>query len=480
VSLAEACGWTLARSLLLALAAVPLAWWLRGRIAALGRHRRILLWTLLLVPFFTPALLTGFGYSQLSLSLVRQPGWNEALYAMLVGLRLVPVAALILSFAPPPPVSATALHCARLHAAGIRGGLARLRNVFPFIVRGPLRDAFPAAAVVFLLTFQEFETASLMGVTSWTVWLFDAQAGGLPLGESLRRTLLPTLCDAIVLGTFLAFAARSRLLPAAPSELPGRVSRRQSHAAWLFAVVACAVVTGVPLYRIGRDALRGVPALIEKPQLIGETAAAIGFGVVSGSAATLLAAGLRRLVAHRTSAMLRHTGATVAVACSLPGLLGSLVVSLATLWLFQQPVLSTVYDTPLPAVVALTLFLLPRALLLQMLFATVTPAAGVHLARILSVAGDAPRRRAAADLLWRLRVQRQFLAAGMLCIWGYLELTPVAILAPPGLMSAPVRLYNLMHYGRSYLVSALTLIAMLVPPLLLALLAGLRRLVRAR
>jgi ABC-type Fe3+ transport system permease subunit len=115
-----------------------------------------------------------------------------------------------------------------------------------------------------------------------------------------------------------------------------------------------------------------------------------------------------------------------------------------------------------------------------MLFATVTPAAGVHLARILSSAGDAPRRRAAADLLWRLRLRRQFLAAGMLCIWGYLELTPVAILAPPGLMSAPVRLYNLMHYGRSYLVSALTLIALLVPPLLLALLAGLRRLVRAR
>jgi ABC-type Fe3+ transport system permease subunit len=468
VSLAESCGWTLARSLLLALAAVPLAWWLRGRISALDRHRRILLWTLLLVPFFTPALLTGFGYSQISLSLVRYPGWNEALYAMLVGLRLV--AALILSFAPPPPVSATALHCARLLSAGIRDRLGRVRYVFPFIVRGPLRDAFPAAAIVFLMTFQEFETASLMGVTSWTVWLFDAQAGGLPLGESLRQSLLPTLSEAIVLGTFLAIAARSRLLPAARRQLPGRISPQQSQAACLLAVVACTIVTGVPLYRVGRDAFRGVPALVESPQMIGETAAAIGFGVSSGAAAMLLAAGFRTLVAHRTSAWRRHTGAALAIACSLPGLLGSLVVSLSTLWLFQQPLLSALYDTPLPAAIALTLFLLPRAVLLQLLFATIAPAAAVHLARVLSTA---------ADLLWRLKLRRQFLAAGMICIWGYLELTPVAILAPPGLISAPVRLYNLMHYGRSYLVSALTLIAMLVPPLLLALLAGLRRLVRS-
>jgi iron(III) transport system permease protein len=72
-------------------------------------------------------------------------------------------------------------------------------------------------------------------------------------------------------------------------------------------------------------------------------------------------------------------------------------------------------------------------------------------------------------------VRPQFLAAGILCLWGYLELTPVAILAPPGITSAPVRLYNLMHYGRSYVVSAMTLVAMAVPPLLLLVLALVRK-----
>ena len=478
MSLAAACGWTLARSLLLALIAAPIGWWLRDRISALDRRRRIVLWTLLLVPFFTPALLTGFGYSRLSLSLLRHPAWNELLYVTLIGLRLIPVATLLMSFAPPPPVSAMALHCARLRAAAIPGRLARLRYLSAFLVRGPVRDTFPAIAVVFLLVFQEFETASLMGATSWTVWLFDAQAGGLPLGESLQRSLWPAAIEAAVLGLFLTFAARSHLLPAARRPFAGRVSRRQDQAVGLFGVVACGVVTGVPLFRVGRDAIFGMASLLETPQMLGEIATAAGFGASSGAIAMLLAVGTRTLAANRPSVRVRRCGTAIGIALSVPGLFGSLIVSLLTVWLFQQSPLSMAYDTPLPAVAALTLFLLPRALLLQLLFATLTPTAGVHLAGLLSSADDAPRRRFAADLLWRLRWRQQFLAAGMLCIWGYLELTPVAILAPPGMTSAPVRLYNLMHYGRSYTVSALTLLAMLVPPLSLVLLVALRRLVR--
>jgi ABC-type Fe3+ transport system permease subunit len=480
VSLAASCGWTLARSLAVALVAAPIAWWLRDRISALDRRRQIVLWTLLLAPFFTPALLTGFGYSRLSLSLLRHPIWHELLYATLIGLRLIPVATLVMSFAPLPPVSATALHCARLRAAGARGRLARLRYLSPFLVRGPVRDTFPAFAVVFLLVFQEFETASLMGATSWTVWLFDAQAGGLLLGESLQRSFGPAAIEVVVLGIFLAFAARSHLLPAARRPFAGRVSRRQDQAVWLLAVVACGVVTGVPLFRVGRDAVFGITSLFETPQMLDEIATAVGFGVSSGTLAMLLAAGSRTLAANRPSEWARRCGTAIGIALSVPGLLGSLVVSLGTVWLFQQRPLAALYDTPLPAAVALTLFLLPRAMLLQMLFAALAPTAGVYLARLLSSADEGPRRKMAADLIWRLRWRQQFLAAGMLCIWGYLELTPVAILAPPGLTSAPVRLYNLMHYGRSYIVSALTLVAMLVPPLLLALSFALRRLVRIR
>jgi iron(III) transport system permease protein len=156
-------------------------------------------------------------------------------------------------------------------------------------------------------------------------------------------------------------------------------------------------------------------------------------------------------------------------------LLGSLIVSLLTLWLFQRPLLAGAYDTPLPAVTALVLYLLPWALLLQLVVGAATPRHGLHLARLLEAAPETDRRARGGELAWRLSRRNQFLAAGILCIWGYLELTPVAILAPPGVTSAPVRLYNLMHYGRSYVVSAMTLLAMLVPPLLLLTAGVLRR-----
>jgi iron(III) transport system permease protein len=472
VSLTAACAWTLGRSLVVPLLTVLLAAGLRRRLGGLGRRSRLVFWTLLLVPFFTPALLTGFAYAKFSLALVRHPEWNEALYAALLVARFVPVGMLILAFTPPAPVSAAALYCARLRARGIAGILGRVRFLAPFALRGPLRELLPALAIVFLLAFQEFETASLMATASWTVWLFDAQAGGLLLSESLRRAVLPAACEVLVVGLFAVYAVRGRLLPAARPQQTAPVSRGRDAAAWLTAIAACVAVTGVPLAVVGRDVRRGMAFLLESRQMLEEIAIATGFGLAAGLSAALLAAGLRRCCARRAAA-----GVTAALcfAAALPGLMGSLIVSLLVLWLFQRPPLAFLYDTTFPAVAALVLYLLPRALLLQLVVGAATPRPGLHLARLLEAAPEAHRRARGGELAWRLARRNQFLAAGILCIWGYLELTPVAILAPPGVTSAPVRLYNLMHYGRSYVVSAMTLLAMAVPPLLLLVAGALRR-----
>ena len=118
MNLAAACGWSLLRSLIVALVVVPLCWCVRQELAALSRRARAALWTLLLVPFFTPSLLTGYGYSSFSLALIRHPGWNEALYGLIVALKSIAVGVLVMHFAPPPPVSAQALHCAKLSMPG--------------------------------------------------------------------------------------------------------------------------------------------------------------------------------------------------------------------------------------------------------------------------------------------------------------------------------------------------------------------------
>ncbi len=528
MSLTAACGWTLCRAVLVALLVLPAAWGLRSRLDGMRPGQRTLLWTLLLTAFFTPALLTGYAYSKWSLALIRYPLWNEALYAALLTFRLIPVGGIILQFCPPPPLSPEGLHCARL-AAERSGGPVRLRFLLPFAMRGEMRNALPVFCVVWLLAFQEFETASLMGTASWTVWLFDAQAGGIILGESLDRALLPMACQLLVIGLFAVFALQSRRLPSARRREPGRVSPLRDAAAWGVAVAAAAVATFIPLMLLGRDAVQGISGMLRSREMVREIGIAGAFGLVSGLAAAALAYGVRRgmdrvrgaratvgddglqvdrgaktemapqprpLSPHEAAwggtlgsgergeangtRSLRNAGpgwimACVGLAAMLPGLLGSLVVSLVVLRAFQWPVLNTLYDTPLPAVVALVWYLLPRAVLLQLLFGALSRQSNAHAAALLAHSASVHQRRAGGELVWRLRWRYQFLAAGILCVWGYLELTPVAILAPPGMTSAPVRLYNLMHYGRSYVVAAMTLVAMAVPPAVLVAAGGVRR-----
>jgi iron(III) transport system permease protein len=474
VSLAAACGWTLLRGLVVALVAVPVSWWLRRRLAALGPPARTLLWGLLLVPFFTPALLTGYAYSNFALSLVRYPVWNEALYAALLVLRFVPVGTVLLSFVPPPPVTAEALYCARLNAGRRAGPVRRIRSLLPFLLRGPLYDMFPAAAVIFLLAFQEFETASLMGAASWTVWLFDAQAGGLTLGDTLRRGLWPAACETLVLAALVPFAARARFLTAAARRWPAPVSRGQQLAAWLFAAIACVAVTGLPLVLVGGDTLEGLAIVLGSRRVLDEMGVALGFGLASGTLAALAAYALLKWAVPPESPGMRCAARTAGFILLLPGLLGSLVVSLCVLWLLQADAFRPLRDTPAPVVAALVVFLLPRAVLLRMLCGAATPHQGLHLARLVASAPERGRQRAGSRLVWQLSQRRHVLAAGVLCVWGYLELTPASLLAPPGLRSAVVRLYEDMHYGRNAVLSTATLLTMLAPVTILLLGCALR------
>jgi hypothetical protein len=63
-------------------------------------------------------------------------------------------------------------------------------------------------------------------------------------------------------------------------------------------------------------------------------------------------------------------------------------------------------------------------------------------------------------------MRRHVLAAGLVCVWGYLELLPASILSPADMRSAVVRLYEDMHYGRNAVLSTTTLIVMLAPAVL--------------
>src|SRR5208337_1396076 len=93
------------------------------RVLALLADRRPLVrrvaWGLLLAPYFTPVLLTGYAYANFSLSLIHHPVINTIFYSALLWWKFTPIAAVILHFTP-PPISAEAIHCRRLTSAGCK------------------------------------------------------------------------------------------------------------------------------------------------------------------------------------------------------------------------------------------------------------------------------------------------------------------------------------------------------------------------
>ncbi|HTI50426.1 MAG TPA: hypothetical protein VL475_05725, partial [Planctomycetaceae bacterium] len=184
-ALAIACGWSLARSLVVALVAVPICLWLRRWLASLSGLTRRLAWGVLTLPFLFPSLLSGYAYANASLQLASSTWWNElvpgwsnpaqqwlanhnsALDEVLLGLlllvRSVPVGALLLTFAPRPSYSLAAWHCQRLSFGLPRNVTARARECLVYLCYGPFRAVLAAAGLVFLVSFQEFELPSLLG-----------------------------------------------------------------------------------------------------------------------------------------------------------------------------------------------------------------------------------------------------------------------------------------------------------------------------
>jgi ABC-type Fe3+ transport system permease subunit len=323
-----------------------------------------------------------------------------------------------------------------------------------------------ALALVFLFAFAEFEMASLLGIKTWTVSLFDAQAGGLVLSESLRRVLLPALCELAVLGAALAILFQAQRLPGRFDAARPSRSALVRGAAWAYLVVAAVVVSIVPLMIVLRGTWSGIGTLARDFVMSRDILSSLLFALVAAGCAYLLA-GL--FVGAKG-------GLSWACALSAPGLLGPLVLALIVLSVFQFSPLRKLYDTPLPLACALTLLFLPFALLLRMLLSAWRPNEALHAAELLRQSGDAPVRRRGERVVRFIRARGRFWVLFLLFTWAYFDLTASSILAPSKMTPVFVRLYNLMHYGQISVLSAMVCVAVCVPLLILAIAGGARAL----
>jgi len=466
MSLAEACAWSLVRGVTLALLATPLCFLWCRLISSLSRDFRRIAWTALLAPFVCPNLLVGYVYANYSLSLVHHPFWNELLYDFLIMLKLVPVGTSVAYFAPQPPISPQAMHARLLALGKSQWTPGAVLASLGFWLRGPLVTALPVAAVVFLLTFQEFQMVSLMGITaegfhtppSWTVWLFDAHVQGLMLRQSLQFAAAPALCEIVVIFVVLWGVLAQRDLAAAGRVSTRPVPRATAAALAAYAAIALVFVCGVPLWILAAEAVSGFTLLWENAALFRE----IGVGMLYAATAGLGAYGLAIVLLGRRLNLIRLG---VVLAACLPGLCGALAISLACSAMFQFGPLKSLYDTAIPLLAALVLWLLPRAIVIQLLLGTSGYSAAFHSVRLLAAAGS-KRGEDFRELLWRLKLRGHFWALTLVCFWGYLNMTAPSVLRPSGVAPAPLRLYDFMHYGRTSGLSAMV-VATLALPLLL-------------
>lgn len=444
MSMAEATGWSLLHACAVTVVTVVIARmvarWLKARPNSEGGEFRTSMqgfgWAILLAPLLTPTIVVGYAYANLSLALVRQPLINELLYVTLLTARLTPVAVLALYFAPRPPVSDTARYCARLVNA--EGREPRTRMIDPLSawslwIRGSARTVALAAAIVFLLAFGDFQLASLMSIPAWTVWVFDAQAGGLDLSSSLGYAMLPGAIEIAVLALAVGLlrGGKTDHGPQHPSHPSKPIVTATT---WTYLLIAAGIATAWPILYIGHDAWDGLSALTPRATVWSEVAMSMGHALPAATIALVAAV-----------ILVRRRWRIAAVAVSAPGLLGSLLLGLVILTLVQQ--LGPVYDTSLPMLAALVLLMMPVAVLVAVLLDVTRDREALFLARRIGVPGR--------GIVWRMVGRPRFWAIGLLFLLAVFDLGASYLLAPSGRTPVTVRLYNLMHYEQSAVLSAM-------------------------
>ena len=428
MSIVEATLFSLARAGTVALASLAILLAAGPGICAASRgFRSWALWVVaaaLLTPGFSIAFLFQLVFME------RSPGSREGLLAFLMFSRYA-AAALLVVWLTPAGTSAEAVHCLR----GCAATSWWRRRVWEMRAFG--RGLWLGCAVVFLLAFQEFEFATTWNMRAWTVSLFDAQVGGLSLGESLRLAALPFAIQAALIA-MLAICARPG---AAMPDVAGRLGSRG-------AIIVLPVVLALGF---AMSALVVVLEVVMAPQTFlrssvlalapwREIANSAGLSAVATIFAWLLAGWIEGRRGWRWL-------------FALPGLLGPLLCGLMLLALLQTPPLHLLRDTIFPAVLGLALVLLPFALLLRFGIGTTRDRPALHVARA------AGARRA----VWQLDGWPRLCALLLLFCFGYGDFTINALLAPPQFTSAGVRLLNLMHYGPSASLIVMFCLAFVVP-----------------
>ncbi len=467
LTLAAVCWWTLARAVVLCLLAWPVCRWIEQSFRMLPATWRPWYLAGLIAPACFPELLVGYAFRHFA---VARPDLAEGLCSALLLIRMIPVGTIALLATPRSGPDASAWHCRLLLN---RSGLSRFRlrtgrdwiELARCYWHGSLMRGLPAFGLMGIVAFQEFELAALLQTLSWTDWFVAARWQGLDRDEMLHQSLRPVLWQLPLLLGVLAWVRRtSQRMAGTVDDLTERLE--SVRVLWFGAIcVSAAIVVGclVPLTLMGWRTFDGLALLArQRTQQLG-----LAREMLISSAVATCATGTAWVISSRLRGMFSSL--------LYLGLFGSLLLSLGAVAIFQWPLLRPVYDTPIPWVLVLTLWLLPRAALLKAWLQAFRNDTGIYVAELACRTMNpkegtaAPRIRSSSkmkrrsSLLWHLRDQPQFLAMSLLWYWAYCDLPSAYMLSPSGMASGLVRLYNFMHFGRSAALSAEALVFFGIP-----------------
>jgi ABC-type Fe3+ transport system permease subunit len=234
-----------------------------------------------------------------------------------------------------------------------------------------------------------------------------------------------------------AWALRKQLFETGMGAATRRTTGRGIVATAMVVASACGIVL-LPVSLIAAEAVAGAEQLLASFAMQKEILSSLLFGFSGGMVAYLISNALP----------VRYLGIS-----AIPGLCGSLILALSAVRFLQWEVVRGVYDSPLPLIGVIVLLLLPVAFLLKILRDKMATNGAAHVA-VLAQSWQ-PK--------WRMTGRGAFASVAILCLLGYAELTASAILAPPGMTTAPARLYNLMHYGQTEVLSAMVIVVFLIP-----------------
>lgn len=575
MSFATALAQSLGRSVGITLLTWMLAVFVARCLSTETPARQKLTWTLLWLPFLMPGMFIGYAYNGWALFLANSnwlvqlakpsENWsilasirnslllydwlyNEVLLWLLLIARLLPIGVVFARFAPPPLIGPAAKYLLGL----LRTRKDRSDNQF-LIDNGVwhsfaegFRRAGPGCGVIFLAGFQEFELAARLARPAWTVWLIDAQATGVGLGQSLVFALVGAGLQLVVLIPALWSLANGSNRPWIERRMVMSLSGQAKVLTVGALVVGFLLTCVVPGLWIGTDFPMGMQALFNRRASNLQLGREICVGLLVAGLATALATmavwltripmGARTLergptldvdeplMAVKSAALTEtsnsqsrnvfHHPSAIAVAnnqaeipsaideqktsiqtslettidrrqnerrttnrwsygirlCGIiAGGLGALPVSLAILWTLQSASVGSWLRSYIPWIIAQAVFLFPRAVLFDQVIRRSVETPALHLARLLAQS-DLPCQAKAGDwLIWNIIGIRRFAVAVLLWLVAYLDLATGQLLAPTGMVSAPVSLYIQMHYGRNAVLSAMTFTAMLVPLLVASL-----------